>query len=43
MLGNIKLTKISNFFWKLGLGLYEKADKYACSYLMSPNDFPPKR
>ena len=41
--GNIVITKISNCFWKLGLWFYEKADKYAWSYLMSPNDFPSKR
>ena len=29
--------------WLLAEKFYEKADKYAWSYLMSPNDFPPKR
>lgn len=42
-IGNVIVTKISNIFWKLGLWFYKLSDKYAWSYLMSPNDIPPKR
>ena len=42
-IGNVIVTKISYCFRKLGHWFYEKADKYAWSYLMSPNDFPSKR
>ena len=30
--GNIIITKLSNYFWKLGHWFYDQADKYAWTY-----------
>ena len=41
--GGTIVTRVSNIFWKLGLWFYTSADKYAWSYVLSPNKFPTKK